>query len=315
MTMSVLDDFADHLRHERGRSEHTIRAYLSDVRGLIAFAGARGVRVGDIDLALLRSWLAEHTRRGAARTTVARQVSSAKTFCAWAFREQILGDDPSTRLQAPKAHRTLPPILAPDEAVAAIAAAGRPSPAADGDADAGDEPVSLRDSDDPIALRDVAILELLYATGIRVGELCGLNIADIDAHRRVVRVIGKGNKERTVPYGAPAAKAVARWLHDGRPSLVGPRSGEALLLGARGGRLDQRMARSVVHRAVDAAGGPSMGPHGLRHSAATHLLEGGADLRVVQELLGHASLATTQLYTHVSVERLRAAHRQAHPRA
>ena len=138
MTASVLDDFADHLRHERGRSEHTIRAYLSDVRGLIAFAGARGVRVGDIDLALLRSWLAEHTRRGAARTTVAHQVSSAKTFCAWAFREQILGDDPSTRLQAPKAHRTLPPILAPDEAVAAIAAAGRPSPVSDGDADGGD---------------------------------------------------------------------------------------------------------------------------------------------------------------------------------
>ena len=315
MTMSVLDDFADHLRHERGRSEHTIRAYLSDVRGLIAFAGARGVPVGDIDLALLRSWLAEHTRRGAARTTVARQVSSAKTFCAWASREQILGDDPSTRLQAPKAHRTLPPILAPDEAAAAIAAAGKQSPASETDADGGEEAVSLGESDEPLALRDIAILELLYATGIRVGELCGLNIEDIDAHRRVVRVIGKGNKERTVPYGAPAAKAVARWLRDGRPSLVGPRSGEALLLGARGGRLDQRMARSVVHRAVEAAGGPSMGPHGLRHSAATHLLEGGADLRVVQELLGHASLATTQLYTHVSVERLRAAHRQAHPRA
>ncbi|WP_454175182.1 tyrosine recombinase XerC [Gordonia sputi] len=315
MTMSVLDDFADHLRHERGRSEHTIRAYLSDVRGLIAFAGARGVPVGDIDLALLRSWLAEHTRRGAARTTVARQVSSAKTFCAWASREQILGDDPSSRLQAPKAHRTLPPILAPDEAAAAIAAAGQQSPASETDADGGEEAVSLGESDEPLALRDIAILELLYATGIRVGELCGLNIADIDGHRRVVRVIGKGNKERTVPYGAPAAKAVARWLSDGRPSLVGPRSGEALLLGARGGRLDQRMARSVVHRAVEAAGGPSMGPHGLRHSAATHLLEGGADLRVVQELLGHASLATTQLYTHVSVERLRAAHRQAHPRA
>ncbi len=312
MTMSVLDEFADHLRHERGRSEHTIRAYVSDVRGLITFAGARGVRVGDIDLALLRSWLAEHTRRGAARTTITRQVSSAKTFCAWAFREQILGDDPSTRLQAPKAHRTLPPILAPDEAAAAIAAAARPSPVSESDTDARRD---LGESDDPIALRDVAILELLYATGIRVGELCGLNVADVDAHRRVVRVIGKGNKERTVPYGAPAAKAVARWLRDGRPSLVGQRSGEALLLGARGGRLDQRMARSVVHRAVEAAGGPSMGPHGLRHSAATHLLEGGADLRVVQELLGHASLATTQLYTHVSVERLRAAHRQAHPRA
>ncbi|GAB34302.1 tyrosine recombinase XerC [Gordonia otitidis] len=317
MTASVLDDFADYLRHERGRSEHTIRAYVSDVRGLVAFAGARGVQVGDIDLPLLRSWLAEHTRRGAARTTVARQVSSAKTFCAWALREQIFDNDPSTRLQAPKAHRTLPPILAPDEAAAAISAAGRVRRSS-GDEDVptdSDVSSDTPDSVAPIVLRDVVIVELLYATGIRVGELCGLDIADIEQGRRVVRVIGKGDKERTVPYGAPAATAVARWLRDGRPSLATDRSGDALLLGARGGRLDQRMARSVVHRAVDAAGGPSMGPHGLRHSAATHLLEGGADLRVVQELLGHASLATTQLYTHVSVERLRAAHRQAHPRA
>ncbi|MGV9478140.1 tyrosine recombinase XerC [Gordonia aichiensis] len=319
MTASVLDDFADHLCHERGRSEHTIRAYVSDVKGLIAFAGARGIPVGDIDLPLLRSWLAEHTRRGAARTTIARQVSSAKTFCAWAFREQVLAEDPSTRLQAPKAHRTLPPILAPEEAVAAIGAAGRTA-RDDNDHDDNDQTSSetrpeVRDGDDPIALRDVVIIELLYATGIRVGELCGLNVADVDSGRRLVRVIGKGNKERSVPYGAPAAQAVTRWLRDGRPSVATARSGDALLLGARGGRLDQRMARTVVHRAVDAAGGPSMGPHGLRHSAATHLLEGGADLRVVQELLGHASLATTQLYTHVSVERLRAAHRQAHPRA
>lgn len=319
MTASVLDDFADHLRHERGRSEHTIRAYASDVKGLIAFAGARGIPVGDIDLPLLRSWLAEHTCRGAARTTIARQVSSAKTFCAWAFREQVLAEDPSTRLQAPKAHRTLPPILAPEEAVAAIGAAGRTA-RDDNDHDDNDQTSSetrpeVRDGDDPIALRDVVIIELLYATGIRVGELCGLNVADVDSGRRLVRVIGKGNKERSVPYGAPAAQAVTRWLRDGRPSVATARSGDALLLGARGGRLDQRMARTVVHRAVDAAGGPSMGPHGLRHSAATHLLEGGADLRVVQELLGHASLATTQLYTHVSVERLRAAHRQAHPRA
>ena len=164
-------------------------------------------------------------------------------------------------------------------------------------------------------LRDRAILEVLYASGIRVGELCGLDLTDVDLDRRVLRVVGKGNKQRTVPFGEPAAQALSRWLTVGRAALATAKSGNAVLLGARGGRLDQRMARTVVHRAVDAAGGPSMGPHGLRHSAATHLLEGGADLRVVQELLGHSSLATTQIYTHVSVERLRAVHRQAHPRA
>ena len=172
-----------------------------------------------------------------------------------------------------------------------------------------------RDPDDPIALRDRLIVELLYASGIRVGELCGLDVDDVDTGRRILRVIGKGDKERSVPYGDPAARALDDWLRRGRPRLAIAESGPALLLGARGRRLDQRMARSVVSHAVEAAGGPAMGPHGLRHSAATHLLEGGADLRVVQELLGHSSLATTQIYTHVSVERLRAVHRQAHPRA
>ncbi|MGV9712359.1 tyrosine recombinase XerC [Gordonia sp. NPDC003424] len=293
----LLDDFTAYLRYEKGHSEHTVRAYVGDVRGLIAYAGARGVAIGDIDLTLLRSWLADHTRRGAARTSIARQVSSAKTFCAWAAREGVFGADPSTRLQAPKAHRTLPAVLAPAQAAAA----------------AGSIPTDA--DDDPIAMRDRLIVELLYASGIRVGELCGLDIGDVDGARRVLRVVGKGNKQRTVPYGEPAARAIDRWLRTGRPALAGARSADALLLGARGGRLDQRMARTVVHRAVQAAGGPDMGPHGLRHSAATHLLEGGADLRVVQELLGHSSLATTQIYTHVSVERLRAVHRQAHPRA
>lgn len=312
MSPTVLDDFAVYLRHERGRSEHTIRAYAGDVRGLIAFAGARGRRVDELDLPLLRAWLAEHTRRGAARTTIARQVSSVKTFCAWATREGVLAADPAARLQAPQAHRTLPPVLDPGEAAAAIDAAVRlRQPGTGGAEESGAVPPSA----DPLVLRDVVILELLYATGIRVGELCGLDMADLDGARRVVRVIGKGDKERAVPYGAPAAAAVDDWLRRGRPALATARSGDALLLGARGGRLDQRMARTVVHRAVEAAGGPSMGPHGLRHSAATHLLEGGADLRVVQEFLGHSSLATTQIYTHVSVERLRAVHRQAHPRA
>ena len=306
----VLAAFADHLRFEKGRSEHTVRAYVGDMKSLVSYAGARGVAIGDLDIALLRSWLADHTRRGAARTTVARQVSSAKTFCSWATREGLLATDPAARLQAPKAHRTLPAVLAPAQAIAAVEAAGAPA-----SRDADDTPPDQAGADDPVALRDRLILELLYACGIRVGELCGLNRADVDMSRNVVRVIGKGDKERTVPFGAPAARAANAWLTRGRPQLATPQSGEALLLGVKGRRLDQRMARTVVHRAVDAAGGPSMGPHGLRHSAATHLLEGGADLRVVQELLGHSSLATTQLYTHVSVERLRAVHDQAHPRA
>lgn len=294
----VLQRFAEHLRFERGHSEHTVRAYTGDVRGLIAFAGARGVGVADLDLALLRAWLAEQTRRGAARTTVARQVSSARTFGAWAVREGLLTTDPAARLQAPKAHRVLPVVLDAQQAAGAVehAVAGADEPGA------------------PLALRDRVIVELLYSSGIRVGELCGLDLGDVDADRRVLRVIGKGDKQRTVPYGAPAAASVAAWLTRGRPALATAGSGEALLLGARGGRLDQRMARTVVHRAT-AAAGAEVGPHGLRHSAATHLLEGGADLRVVQELLGHSSLATTQLYTHVSVERLRAVHDQAHPRA
>ncbi|MYR05929.1 tyrosine recombinase [Gordonia sp. SID5947] len=294
----LIDDFTTFLTYEKGHSAHTVRAYVGDVRGLVAFAGARGVAVGDIDLSLLRSWLADHTRRGVARTSIARQVSSAKSFCAWATREGVFGADPSTRLQAPKAHRTLPVVLAPDQAAATMRSVG-----------------DLGAGDDPVALRDRVVVELLYASGIRVGELCGLDVGDVDVQRGVLRVTGKGNKERSVPFGQPAAVAIDRWLANGRPALAGPSSADALLLGAQGGRLNQRMARRVVHRAVEAAGGPDMGPHGLRHSAATHLLEGGADLRVVQELLGHSSLATTQLYTHVSVERLRAVHRQAHPRA
>ena len=165
-------------------------------------------------------------------------------------------------------------------------------------------------------LRDVAILELLYATGIRVGELCGLDVDDVDRTRRVVRVLGKGRKERTVPYGVPADRAIGRWLEEARPQLFVPGAGGAMFLGARGGRIDQRAVRTLVHaRLADVPNAPDMGPHGLRHTAATHLLEGGADLRTVQELLGHASLSTTQLYTHVTTDRLRQAYKLAHPRA
>jgi integrase/recombinase XerC len=165
-------------------------------------------------------------------------------------------------------------------------------------------------------LRDRALLELLYASGARVSEICGLDVGDVDLERHTVRVIGKGDKERVVPIGVPAIHAVRDWLANGRPGLVTRASGPALLLGLRGGRLDPRTARRAVHARLRAVPGvPDLGPHGLRHSAATHLLEGGADLRTVQELLGHATLATTQIYTHVSIERLRATYERAHPRA
>jgi integrase/recombinase XerC len=168
----------------------------------------------------------------------------------------------------------------------------------------------------PAGVRDVAVLELLYATGIRVSELCGLDVDDLDRDRRVLRVLGKGNKQRTVPAGAPAWRAIEAWLAGPRSALVTDESGPALFVGERGRRIDPRVVRRIVHRALALVdGAPDLGPHGLRHAMATHLLEGGADLRSVQEILGHASLATTQIYTHVSNERLRSAYQQAHPRA
>ena len=296
-----LDDYDEYLRLERGRSEHTVRAYRADVAGLLGFLcrDRPDAVLADLDLRVLRAWLAAQAAAGTARTTLARRTSSAKGFTAWAERTGRMPVDPGIRLVAPKAHRTLPPVLRQEQAAEAMVAAE-----------------SGAAQEDPVAVRDRLIVELLYSTGIRVGELCGLDLGDIDHDRRVLRALGKGDKERVVPFGRPAEDAIGAWLRSGRPELVNERSGDALLLGRRGGRLDQRQARAVVHDVVQAVpGAPDLAPHGLRHSAATHLLEGGADLRVVQELLGHSSLATTQLYTHVSVARLRAVHDQAHPRA
>jgi len=298
---AILDEFDDYLKLQCGRSAHTRRAYLGDLRSLFAFLDQRasGTGLQALSLPVLRSWLAAGAGAGAARTTLARRTSAVKAFTAWAVRRGLLTGDPATRLQVPKAHRTLPAVLRQDQALAAMSAA---------------KSGSLQG--DPLALRDRLIVELLYATGIRVSELCGLDIDDIDTGHRLLRVLGKGNKQRSAPFGEPAAEALQAWLDGGRPALVTAESGPALLLGVRGGRLDVRQARTVVHQTVAAVdGAPDMGPHGLRHSAATHLLEGGADLRIVQELLGHSSLATTQLYTHVTVARLRAVHDQAHPRA
>ncbi|VEG53640.1 site-specific recombinase XerD [Mycolicibacterium aurum] len=296
-----LEDFDEYLALERGRSEHTRRAYLGDLRSLLDFLAERSPDTGlrGLTLPLLRSWLAGQATSGAARSTLARRTSSVKTFTAWALRRGLISDDPATRLQVPKSGRTLPAVLRQDQA-----------------RDAMDAAKSGAQQGDPLAIRDRLLVEMLYATGIRVSELCGLDVDDVDTSRRLLRVLGKGNKQRTVPFGEPANVALTAWLSGGRPALATADSGAALLLGARGGRLDPRQARTVVHQTMAAvSGAPNIGPHGLRHSAATHLLEGGADLRVVQELLGHSTLATTQLYTHVSVARLRAVHDQAHPRA
>lgn len=298
---SVLDQFDQYLALERGRSDHTRRAYLGDLRSLFAFLDARapGAELSSLTLPLLRAWLSAQAADGTARTTLARRTSAVKTFTTWAVRRGLMASDPATRLQMPKARRTLPAVLRQDQARDALDAA-----------DLGAQ------QGDPLALRDRLIVEMLYATGIRVSELCGLDVDDVDTSRRLLRVLGKGDKQRAVPFGGPAEQALRTWLTDGRPALVTAQSGPALLLGARGRRLDPRQARTVVHQTVGAVdGAPDIGPHGLRHSAATHLLEGGADLRIVQELLGHSTLATTQLYTHVTVARLRAVHDQAHPRA
>lgn len=298
---AILDEFAEHLALERGRSVHTQRAYRGDLTSLFDHLSATNPQasLADLSLPVLRSWLGAQARQGAARSTVARRTSAAKIFTAWATRRGLMKTDPAIRLQQPKSRRTLPAVLRQDQAVAAMEAAH-----------------SGAEQDDPMALRDRLIVEMLYATGIRVSELCGLDVDDIDRSRKVLRVLGKGDKERTVPFGGPAADALTAWLERGRADLANSGSGAALLLGARGRRIDPRQVRTVVHQTMSAVpGAPDISPHGLRHSAATHLLEGGADLRVVQELLGHSTLATTQLYTHVTVARLRAVHDQAHPRA
>jgi integrase/recombinase XerC len=296
----ALDRFDRHLRLESGRSPHTVRAYLGDVVGYLEhLTKLGGTRLDDMTLSNLRGWLAIARTAGRARTTLARRSAALRTFTSWALREGLIRSDPAQLLASPRAHRTLPGVLRADEAAAVMDAAA----------------VGV-DADDPHEQRDRLVVELLYATGIRVSELVGLDIDDVDRHRRVLRVMGKGAKERTVPYGAAAERALQGWLSAGRGALARPGSGAALLLGARGGRLDVRAARRIVHARVAAVdGAPDIGPHGLRHTAATHLLDGGADLRSVQELLGHASLATTQIYTHVSVERLRQTYTQAHPRA
>jgi integrase/recombinase XerC len=303
---AALAEFSRHLSAERGLSRHTVRAYEGDIESLLAYAARHeGIRdPGELTLAVLRGWLAGQHESGAARATLARRGAAARAFTGYAARRGWLAADPGPLLGVPRARRVLPQVLRREEMDRALA---------DCDARALRESAAGERTAAALAVRDAAVLELLYATAIRVSELCELDTGGVDQARRTVRVLGKGRKERVVPVGLPAMRALARWEEAGRPVLASERSGAAFFLGARGGRLDPRTARRIVHASLGAAG--DAGPHAIRHTAATHLLEGGADLRSVQEILGHASPATTQIYTHVSAERLKATYRQAHPRA
>lgn len=292
---ALIEDYATHLSAERGLSAHTVRAYECDLREL---AGYAKVPAGQVTLSRLRAWLGAMTDDGAATSTVQRRVACVRGFFDWAEREGHLSANPAERLKGPRRQRALPKVL-PGAAVA--------------DSLAGAE-AHAQESADPVALRDLAMMELLYSSGLRVSELCSVRVGDIDRDRRAITVLGKGGKERTVPLGLPALRAIEAWLAR-RHELCTPASGDALFLGARGGPLDPRVARRAVHAATAAEAPGGVGPHALRHAMATHLIEGGADLRSVQEMLGHASVATTQIYTHVTADRLREAFKRAHPRA
>jgi integrase/recombinase XerC len=296
---TATEAFADHLERVRRLSPATVKAYRSDLRDLEASSG--GVLLEAVDLEVLRDWLWRATQRGDARSTLARRAATARSFFSWAQEQALITHDPSLRLVAPKKGRTLPTV-ASREAMSGLLDAHRAA-AQDGD---------------PLALRDHAILELLYGSGIRVSELCGLDIDDLDLDRGTARVLGKGAKERVVPYGSPARDSLSAYLRRGRPALVA-RSRTftaAVVLGSRGARVGPRTVYELVARVLaPIVGAETVGPHALRHTAATHLLDGGADLRAVQEILGHASLGTTQIYTHVSAERLTATYKLAHPRA
>jgi integrase/recombinase XerC len=297
----IRDAYSHYLVNEKALSTHTVRAYLGDLDSFVEHLSNNGVtEIADVNLPLIRSWLATQQIRGGARTTLSRRAVSVRLFTKWATKRGYMNSDVGATLATPKPHRTLPGVLTQGDAVTALDSMA----------------TRAAEFDSPTTIRDVAVVELLYATGARVSEVCGLDLEDLDFHRNTIRVLGKGNKERMIPMGTPAVKALNTYINDARPQLANEKSSRALFLGARGKRIDQRAVRTIVYEALSALEGVErMGPHALRHSAATHLLEGGADLRTVQEILGHSSLATTQIYTHVSTDRLRQAFKQAHPRA
>ena len=297
----VTSEYTRYLTQERSLSEHTSRAYLGDLNSFLDNLELQKVDdISTITIAHIRSWLATQQVKGGARTTLSRRAVSIRLFTKWATKRGYLEKDVGATLATPKGHRSLPEVLSVSDASTAMDSLA----------------TRVAEEETPLSKRDCAILEVLYASGARVSELCGLDLNDIDYGRNTIRVLGKGNKERTIPLGNPAMKALNDWIKNGRTEILTSPGDAAVFLGARGKRIDQRTVRTIVYEALSALEGVErMGPHALRHSAATHLLEGGADLRTVQEILGHASLATTQIYTHVSTERLQKAFKQAHPRA
>jgi len=308
----AIEGFLTAVEFEYGYSAHTVKAYRRDLYDLAAFASAEDPATGAdalpgavdleaLDLEMLRAWLWERQERGLAPATLSRNVATLKSFGNWLEHRRLVPGNPASRLRSPKKTRPLPRVLSEDQM-------GKILNRAEARAAGGD----------PVEIRDRAVLELLYATALRVSELCGLPLSGLDLRERTVRVVGKGDKERVVPLGAPAARAIADYLERGRPALLARAAspGDALFLGGDGARLKPHSVYRLVARELEQEPGAGpRGPHTLRHTAATHLLNGGADLRVVQEMLGHASLGSTQVYTHVSTERLAQSYRQAHPRA
>jgi integrase/recombinase XerC len=276
-------------------SENTQKAYRSDLLDLLQFLFDTQQA---LSLDALRDWMWRQSEAGASKSTLARKTSSAKAFTEYLYERGDITEDPGLRLRAPKLERTLPKV-ASEKSLAEVFS----------------RLIEQATPDNPSAIRDLCAFELLYATGMRVSELSGIDKSDVDYSRRLLRVTGKGNKERMLPYGVSAERALNEYIRMARPKLANETSPDALLLTSRGKRIGVRQLYSLVANQLAQTATGAAGPHTLRHSAATHLLDHGADLRAVQEILGHASLATTQIYTHVSVERLRDAFEQAHPRA
>lgn len=319
---SPLDRYTTYLKANRGLSDNTVKGYRDNVATCLRILEERGVvDLREITVADLRGWMAVEAR-GHARSTMARKVVAIRSFFAWAYAHKVIGSDPSATLMTPKVGVTLPTVLTQAQAARLMDSADTRAAGARREAQAsatsGGTPSTSADRTvrrAAVALRDAAMLEMLYATGIRVGELAGMDVDDVDFSTRTVKVTGKGDKQRVVPFGAPAQRALEAWIREGRPVMALTGDTRAMFVGARGQRVDRRIVRDVVHRQAREAGVPEISPHALRHSAATHMLNGGADLREVQEMLGHASLSTTQRYTHVSIEQLKSRYRQAFPRA
>ena len=299
MSAELIAAYEEHLVLVRNLADNSIRGYVSDLESFLKHLEKLQIdEFSQLELTHLRSWLADLQSAGVARSTMARRIVSIRAFTYWAASHGWIKSDFGAALAIPKPHKTLPEVLDIADTKVVIAS------------------MQTRADEDPnpLTIRDLAMIEVLYATGIRVSEICGLDLRSIDESRNTLQVMGKGSKERVVPIGIPALNALRHYLKVARLELVGEKSGSAVFLGSRGSRIDQRTVREVVYQAMSAVGS-KMGPHGLRHTAATHLLEGGADLRTVQEILGHSSLATTQIYTHISPDRLQKAFDNAHPRA